>query len=164
MPIEGKPGKRRNATTYLIEFADEPGVAEALRGLVFEARSATIDQLYLLVNMGNVDITNLTTDGFAMMEKLSDSFPERLVAWNYQDEAGRDLPPTKEVFADEDWNVTLPMIQKWLEVVTQDPEAQRRLAKLREDIKSAKAAEELSDEEPSEDEAALAQLAMNPAS
>lgn len=162
MPIEGKPGKRRNSTTYLIEFADEPGVAEALRGLVFEARSATIDQLYLLVNMGNVDITNLTSDGFAMMEKLTDTFPDRLVAWNYQDEAGRDLPPTKEIFANEDWNLTLPMIQKWLEVVTQDPEAQRRLAKLREEIKSAKAAEAA--EEPSEEDEALAQLAMNPAS
>lgn len=112
-------GHRRKATHYKLIFDESHG--EELAGLEVLTRGASFNQLFDIAKLGGVDLMNLMETGVDKIRDICESFPDRIIDWNHEDEDGRPIPATKEYFLDEEYTFTLPIVAAWVNTIRADP-------------------------------------------
>jgi len=136
-------GHRRNSTTYTLTFDESHG--EELEGLIVECRGASHQQLFEIARLGNFDLHNLMTEGIDALAALCQTFPDRIIDWNHQDEEGRPIPPTLEAFLDEDYTFSLPIVTAWVNTVRANPKNATTISSIQQRFAEEAAPADLSD-------------------
>ena len=136
-------GHRRNATTYTLKFDDTHG--EELAGLEITCRGASHDQLFDIANLGGVSVAELLSGGIDKIRALCESFPGRMIDWNHETEDGVPLPATKEVFLDEDYTFTIPVVMAWVNTIRARPKSGEVISSARHTLTEEEPSEDLSD-------------------
>jgi len=135
-------GHRRKSTIYKLTFDDTNG--EELAGLEVVTRGASLDQLFDIAKLGNVDLLKLLETGIDELRAIYAGFPSRIVDWNHEDEEGRPIPADAANFFDEDYTFTLPILVAWVNTIRADPKNASTIG-LSKEAATSETPEDLSD-------------------
>jgi hypothetical protein len=100
--------------SYTLKWSD---VEHPLHGLEIRLRGLSIGDLQIVTSL-KAEEGEVASSGLDQVGPVIDLFAARLISWNYEDEEGAPIPPSREEIEGLDVTVLLPAIMQWAEAAS----------------------------------------------